>query len=294
MGAHAAGIWQSDIPLKLITWNLQWGRGIDGRVDLARIVKTARAIADFDVFCVQEVADNFPGLEGNDDRDQFAEYARLLPGFHLVAAPAVDVAGDSARRRRFGVAIYSRFPVISSRSHALPWPADKGKESMPRTAAEATLRSPFGPLRVTTTHLEYYSEVQRNVQATRLRELNDEASDRAAHPGARTNQGGPFDATPQAKSAILTGDFNCKTDSEAYAEIQRGNYPYRDAWTIANKGKPHAPTFCVHDHRYSKQPYCCDFIFVSDDLAARVRTMSVDSATQDSDHQPVFIEIEES
>ena len=57
---------------KLITWNLQWGRGVDGRVDLDRIVKTARDIADFDVLCVQEVADNFPGLEANDDRDQFA------------------------------------------------------------------------------------------------------------------------------------------------------------------------------------------------------------------------------
>ena len=102
--------------------------------------------------------------------------------------------------------------------------------------------------------------------------LNDEASDRAAHPGARTAEGGPFDATPQSKSAILTGDFNCKTDSVAYAEIQRGGHPYRDAWTIANKGKPHAPTFCVHDHRYSKQPYCCDFIFVSDD--ARVARAS--------------------
>ena len=106
MGAHAAGIWQSDIPLKLITWNLQWGRGIDGRVDLARIVKTARAIADFDVFCVQEVADNFPGLEGNDDRDQFAEYARLLPGFQLVAAArastwrAIGRAPPALRRTR--------------------------------------------------------------------------------------------------------------------------------------------------------------------------------------------------
>jgi endonuclease/exonuclease/phosphatase family metal-dependent hydrolase len=147
---------------------------------------------------------------------------------------------------------------------------------------------------VTTTHLEYYSEVQRNAQATRLRELNDEASDRAVRPGARTAEGGPFDATPQTKSAILTGDFNSRTDSFAYAEIQRGEFPYRDAWTIANRGVAHTPTFCVHDHSYSKTPYCCDFIFVSDDMTARVRAVSVDSGTQDSDHQPVFIEIEES
>jgi endonuclease/exonuclease/phosphatase family metal-dependent hydrolase len=280
--------------VKLITWNLQWSRGIDGRVDLARIVKTARAIADFDVFCVQEVADNFPALEGNDDRDQFAEYARLLPGFNVVAAPAVDVAGDGPRRRRFGVAIYTRLPVVSSRSHALPWPGDRGKQSMPRTAAEATLQTSSGPVRVTTTHLEYYSEIQRNAQAARLRELNDEAGSRVSQRGARTHEGGPFDITAQTEAAILTGDFNCKTDSVAYAEIQRGSLPYRDAWTIANPGEAHTPTFCVHDHSYSKEPYCCDFIFVTDELAPRVRKVTVDSATQDSDHQPVFIEIEES
>jgi len=277
--------------LKLITWNIQWGRGLDGRVDLARIVRAARAIADYDVLCVQEVADNFPGLEGNDDRDQFAELARLMPGFSMVAAPSVDVAGDGARRRRFGVAIYTRYPVISSRTHALPWPADPGKESMPRTAAEATLDSPIGALRITTTHLEYYSEVQRDMQARRLRELNDEACERALRPGFPTKEGGPFDPTAQTTSAILTGDFNCRTDSFAYAEIQRGSFPYRDAWPMANKGAAHVPTFCVHDNRYSKEPYCCDFIFVSDDVAPRVRAVSVDSATQASDHQPVLIEI---
>jgi endonuclease/exonuclease/phosphatase family metal-dependent hydrolase len=39
--------------LKLITWNIQWGLGIDGRVDLERIVRTAREMADFDVICLQ-------------------------------------------------------------------------------------------------------------------------------------------------------------------------------------------------------------------------------------------------
>ena len=80
--------------MKLVTWNIQWGCGMDGRVDLARIVKTARAMADFDVFCVQEVADNFPDLAGNDDRDQFAELRGLLPGYACIQGYGVDVAGD--------------------------------------------------------------------------------------------------------------------------------------------------------------------------------------------------------
>jgi hypothetical protein len=46
-------------------------------------------------------------------------------------------------------------------------------------------------------------------------------------------------------------------------------------------------TFCVFDKRYSKSPYCCDFVFTSEDLLPRVRSIEVDGATQASDHQPV-------
>jgi endonuclease/exonuclease/phosphatase family metal-dependent hydrolase len=49
----------------------------------------------------------------------------------------------------------------------------------------------------------------------------------------------------------------------------------------------------VHDDSYSKTPYCCDFLFVSDDLAARVRRVEVEGATRVSDHQPVLLEIDD-
>jgi endonuclease/exonuclease/phosphatase family metal-dependent hydrolase len=284
--------------MKLITWNIQWGRGIDGRVDLERIVRTAREMADFDVLCVQEVADNFPDLPGNDDRNQFAELARLLPDFTAIEGIAVDVAGDGARRRRFGNAIYTRNAVSSVRRHALPWPADAAKDTMPRMAIEATLRVAMGALRVTTTHLEYYSEVQRRAQAQRLRHLHDEACLRAATPGKQTSDGGPFDATPQAISAILVGDFNFPPENPAYGDIQHslaaGTPAYRDAWVLTHDRHPHTPTFCVHSGAYSKTPYCCDFVFVSADCARRVHAVEVQSQTQASDHQPILLEFDDS
>ena len=282
--------------MRLVTWNIQWGLGLDARVDLARIVSEARALCDFDVLCVQEVADNFPGLQGNDERDQFAELGSLLTGFHRAQGYGVDVAGEGARRRRFGNAIFTRYSILSIRRHALPWPADPGKESMPRVAVEATLQAPMGPVRVTTTHLEYYSDVQRRAQAHRLRQLQDEACHRAAEPGFPTAERGPFDATPQGASAILTGDFNFPPEHPAYAEIQHAlshGPAYRDAWPIVHGRRPHAPTFCVHSRKFSKTPYCCDFVFVTDDLAARVRSIEVDLATRASDHQPVIVEIDD-
>lgn len=278
--------------MKLITWNIQWGRGVDGRVDLARSIAHARAMADFDVLNLQEVADNFPGLEGNDDADQFAQLAALLPGYTAIPGYGVDLEGPG-RRRRFGNMILTRLPVSSVRRHVLPWPADPGKEAMPRVAIEATLRLPMGPLRVTTTHLEYYSPVQREAQAARLRELHDEACDRAARPGFPTAENGPFDLTPQTPSAILTADFNFPPENPAFDDIQKplacGGPAYRDAWALLHARRVHDPTFCVHDHRYAKRPYCCDFVFVSEDIATRVREIRVDGDTQVSDHQPVLL-----
>jgi endonuclease/exonuclease/phosphatase family metal-dependent hydrolase len=284
--------------MKLITWNIQWGRGMDGRVDLARIVRTARAMADFDVICMQEIADNFPGLEGNDERDQFAELCALLPGHAMYAAYGVDVPGEGGRRRRFGNAVFTRYPVSSVRRHALPWPAEPRHATMPRAAVECTLATPMGPLRVTTTHLEYYSAAQRLAQAERLRELHEEACERAeAPPPASSDANATFAPAPQAVDALVCGDFNFPITDPAYEEIRRprpgGGPGLRDAWRIVHGEASHAPTFCVHDQRYAKEPYCCDFVFASAGLERRVRSIEVNLATQDSDHQPVLLELDD-
>jgi endonuclease/exonuclease/phosphatase family metal-dependent hydrolase len=281
--------------MKLITWNIQWGRGLDDRVDLARIVAHARAMADFDVLNLQEVADNYPALGGNDDANQFAQLAALLPGFTAIEGIGVEVPGPG-RPRRFGNMMLTRLPVISVRRHALPWPADPGKESMPRVAIEATVQLPFGAVRMVTTHLEYYSPVQRSAQVNALRDLHDEACGRALKPGFPTAERGPFDLTAQTMSSILTADFNFPPENPAYDDLQNplasGGPAYRDAWKLLKGDRPHDPTFCLHDHRYAKKPYCCDFIFVSGDLAPRVRDMRVDVDTKVSDHQPVLLTLE--
>ena len=88
--------------MKLVTWNIQWGLGMDGRLDLARIVDEARQFADFDVLCLQEVADGFADLEQHAGENQFAHLAALLPEFIPVEGVAVDLPGPSGRRRRFG------------------------------------------------------------------------------------------------------------------------------------------------------------------------------------------------
>ncbi len=114
--------------MKLTTWNVQWCRGIDQKVDLARIVAEAKRLHDFDVLCLQEIADNFPEprLGGSDGSDQFAQIAAALPGYTAVPGVAVDQPGEEGRRRRFGNMIVSRLPVRQVYRHLLPYPADPG------------------------------------------------------------------------------------------------------------------------------------------------------------------------
>lgn len=55
--------------MKIINWNVQWFCCLDGLIDVARVVETARAMADFDVLCLQEIAVSRPLLEGNAAHD---------------------------------------------------------------------------------------------------------------------------------------------------------------------------------------------------------------------------------
>lgn len=279
--------------MKLLTWNIQWGRGIDLAVDIARIVREARAIADFDLLCLQEVAVNFPGLPGGRGEHQVNEISRALPGFSAHFGAATDVDDGRGGRSLFGNLLLSRLPVIQVFRHLLPWPADPGVSSMQRLALECVVAAPWGPLRVTGTHLEYYSPMQRMAQVEALLALHREACAHADRPRAGLPAGDPFAAMPRPASAILAGDFNCRPGSAEYlrltAAIQPSAPQFVDAWTTLHPDRPHPPTAGVHEDSWAKPPYCCDFVFVTEDLAPRLREVRIDSGTRASDHQPVLL-----
>lgn len=282
--------------MKLITWNIQWGRGADGRVDLDRIVAHVQRFADFDVLCVQEVSAGHHQLPGCDGSDQFEQLAVRLPGYEPVAGVASDVFGAASHRRRFGNMLFSRLPVRQVFRHLLPWPAEDGVMSMQRVAIEATLDTPLGLLRVTTTHLEYYSARQRAAQIDRLRELHREAvaHARVVRPGTASD--GAFEPIPRAAAAVLVGDFNFKPDDPDHARLLAPMDPatpaYCDAWELAHPGRPHEPTVGVHDkEQWPGPPFTFDFICVSTEIAGRVCDVRVDESTDASDHQPMLLEL---
>ncbi len=278
--------------MKLITWNIQWCRGCDGRVDPARIVAHARALADFDVLCLQEVAAGFPGLAGSRGENQFEALARMLPGFTPIPAAAVDAPAPEGGRRAFGNMILSRYPVAQALRIQLPWPSDARAISMPRVLLETTLLTPLGPVRVMTTHLEYYSGLQRSAQVEAIRARHAEACDHARPGRKRDDSQGPFRSAPQTRSAILTGDFNFRPEDPLHARMQVPNGEASrlvDTWEALYPGQAHPMTNGVHDRVQWPAPYPCDFIFATEDLLPRLGAIRVDGDTQASDHQPVLV-----
>ncbi|MET0544362.1 MAG: endonuclease/exonuclease/phosphatase family protein [Variovorax sp.] len=280
--------------MKLVTWNTQWCRGLDGVVSPRRIVDVARTMADFDVLCLQEIAQGYADMPGAPG-DQPAELAALLPGFQLFFGAAVDEFDAQGRRQRFGNLVATRLPVAQVRHLALPWPADAGVRSMPRMCTVVTVRDPaLGPVRVMTTHLEYYSQAQRIAQAQALRALHAEACAQAAAPPLDDRSLSPFQAKVHTSNAVLCGDFNLARTQPEYAAIQQpfDQGALLDAWPLVHGDMPHAPTFRLFDSTYGPEPAAYDFVFVSDALAPRVRHIEVDLQTRASDHQPVLVEIE--
>jgi len=190
--------------------------------------------------------------------------------------------------------ILSRLPVVQAFRHLLPWPVDPQNTSMQRVLVEVVIEAPFGALRVMTTHLEYYSVAQRTAQVERIRELHAEAASRARHEEKRDNSAGPFRSMRRAASAILTADFNFRSDDPLHDRISA---PYGDgvpalcdAWQVCYPGVQHPPSLGLFDReQWPDEGYCCDFIYVSEDLCPRITAVHVDQRTDASDHQPVVL-----
>jgi endonuclease/exonuclease/phosphatase family metal-dependent hydrolase len=284
--------------MKLITWNTQWCCGIDGRVDPARIVSEAKRLADFDVLCLQEVADNFPHprLAGSAGEDQFAAIAAQLPGYVAISGVAVDHPAEGGGRRRFGNMILSRLPVRQVFRYLLPFPPDPGVNGMPRVAIEAAIVAPFGEVRVVTTHLEWYSKVQRAAQVEALRAIYADGLAHAKAGSVTDVSGGPFHTHLRPAPTIITGDFNLEPVDPLHARMKApfadGTPALVDAWETLHPGAPHPSTFCIHMKMEPGGPELhCDFYFVSAELKPRLKSIRVDQQTQASDHQPVILDL---
>jgi len=289
-----------DKTMKLLSYNIQYGKGKDDRVDIGRILEE---IEGADIIALQELDRFWPRT---DYADQVEQITTAMPDYFWVFGAGVDLHADTSStenkgvRRQFGNLVLSRFPIISSRHHLLPKYGSTGPLSLQRSAIEATILCGKQLLRFYSVHLTHLSAQTRIPQIDRLLEIHRDA----AHEGFSVSgdlegmdwEDGVGDQTV-AENAILMGDFNSQPDSDEYIRLVGpvSNYSGRisnpagfvDAWTQCGHETMAGGT-CNHFGKPVRFDYC----FVSTSLRHQIQNCRVDEQAQGSDHQPLWTEIE--
>jgi len=147
----------------------------------------------------------------------------------------------------------------------------------------------------------YFAAKQRTAQVNYLAEHHQECIARNQSPSP---EGGEeqFASLAETSRAIYCGDFNLTVDSDDYqtmtgrvagSEINNGKPALVDCWRHVYGNKPHDPTCGMYDRvQWQEGPHCRDFFFASPDVAEHVSSISVETSTAASDHQPLKITID--
>jgi endonuclease/exonuclease/phosphatase family metal-dependent hydrolase len=161
---------RNDQCVRIATFNVQHGRGPDGRVDNDRLAAAVAAL-DADVIGLQEV-DQRQARSGGADQARLCAEAMGAVDHRFQPALAGPFRYPVVRRRAsrterpdapgYGIALLSRFPVLSWDTVLLPpatpwvWGRAQLGTDEPRVALAAEIDAPSGPLTVVCTHLSVY------------------------------------------------------------------------------------------------------------------------------------------
>ena len=175
--------------LRVLTYNIHHGEGLDGRLDLARTAAIVSSAAP-DLVALQEVD---RGTRRSGGQDQLAELGRLT-GMHAAFGKAMDYQGGA-----YGVAVLSRTAIRRVSNRRLPGSPDRE----PRTAlsVDVDARAPLGRVQFTTTHFD------------QGRDLMDQVAQASYLANASTL--GPD------HTSILAGDLNTRADTRTMQVLAR-------------------------------------------------------------------------
>lgn len=225
--------------LTVASYNIRHGRGMDDRVALERTAATIRTF-DADIVGLQEV-DSMVNRSGRIDAP--AMLGGLLGMRHAFGA-FMDHDGG-----RYGMAILSRYPIVSSRSIALP----AGQE--PRVALAARIAVPTGD---TLTAINVHFDWVEN-DAARVRQAR-------ALAAVLDTLAGPW---------ILMGDFNDGPTSRTLRTFED---------IVRPSNKPTDSTYTFPSRTPVRE---IDYIFASRHPDWSFREIRVGHDTTASDHRPV-------
>ncbi|MCX5312068.1 endonuclease/exonuclease/phosphatase family protein [Streptomyces sp. NBC_00154] len=251
--AGAAGHGRS-VPLRVATYNIHAGAGMDNVFDLDRQAAELRAL-DADVIGLQEVDVHW------DTRSQWRDVAgELAERLHMRVSFApiysLDPTTPGAPRREFGVAVLSRYRIVSAGNHEITRLSTQVPNPVPAPApgfGEVVVRVKRMPVHVYVTHLDY-----RGDPSVRIAQVADTRRVMAEDEGRK----------------VLLGDFNAEPGAPELAPL----------WEELADAEPGAPTYPALNPVKR-----IDFVAVSKD-GVQVRDAAV-AETLASDHRPVVADL---
>jgi endonuclease/exonuclease/phosphatase family metal-dependent hydrolase len=174
--------WAACKEVRVLTYNIHHGEGIDGKFDLARIAKVIRQ-SRADIVALQEVDQRTKRIGGVDTLTTLAELTRRRPVF----GKSMEFDGGE-----YGNALLVRGDILRHTVH--PIPTSLGNEPRSILRAEVRLDNCRHPILVMATHWDHKSQTDRLAGAELANQLANESID---------------------LPAILAGDFNANPDNPA-------------------------------------------------------------------------------
>ncbi len=219
-----------DRQIRVMSYNIRHGQGMDDRLDLNRIAGEIRD-SGAGIVALQEV-DRHWG-ERSEFADQATELARALK-MHLVYGANLDrdPVREGQPRRQYGTAILSDWPIKEWRSTLLPRTGDLEQRGL----LEALIDVRGAPVRVFNTHLQHDSQAERVRQIDAIRKLIGVAQE----------------------PVVLAGDLNAGPDTP---EVDALTDRLTDVWTEAGTG----PGYTIAAESFSAR---FDYVLHSDDIVA--------------------------
>lgn len=249
------------VPLRVLSYNIHAGAGMDNVFDLDRTAAAIRATGA-DVIGLQEV-DNHWG-DRSDWTDETAELATRLGmqwsyfGYIYDLPPLTEGAPD----RTYGLAILSRYPIVHAENHSITRLSTQVPNPTPEPAPgfpEVVVNVQGALVHVYDTHLDY-----RGDPSVRVMQVKDMLAIMADdEPGAQQ---------------VLVGDFNAQPQAPELAPLWQH---VTDTWSVAGVGSGHS---YPADNPTAKD----DYVTVSSGIG--VTGASVPD-TQASDHRPMLADI---
>ena len=249
--ADAGAVARGHTTLRVMTYNIHVGVGMDKRQDLARVAAVISRERP-DLVGLQEVD---RGVERTGRVDEIRELARLT-GMDYAFAHNLNYQGG-----QYGVAVLSRFPILSIDHRRYLNTREAERRGFVRVEVEV------GGRRVSfvTTHLDWQHEDGRLYEA---RQLLDAL---ATVPGP----------------VIVTGDFNEEPTGGAYQLMLKAGFA--DAWAQSRAGDAERAGEGA-TYPADKPAKRIDYVFYRDGVAARTRGTKVPD-TPASDHRPLVVEL---